>query len=358
MNPRFHESFPGQRKIEEEAYEINEAVDAYVERPLAKTSRSLNEVAHEIVKDKPHKEIRYENLSPSERQWMRSLNDAGVSLLTDGWVEVTRWDKRPGKQPELIKQKVDGINSAIRMQDHILGRYDTDDERETGEYKELESIEEVIERANHLLRTWKGASAEEKAELEREITEVVLQLENCRNEFKLNTKGQMEEVLKFKDSKDRVNPGALAARTVSALYNIGQRLDELQVIAPSIAFRKEILVLERRRSESNIRKARSQVNAVLHHAVFSRTSRKKPTELVRDDEVRFLDRDVNKALFLLDRIFCAPYKQQAEQARVALMAKVKENLTSKKALLLHIRDVREALNNVIEILRADMSDFG
>lgn len=359
MNPeRIPDAFPGNKKAQEEALQINEIVDEYYERPRTDKSRPTDEVAHEAIKDRKNRPVTVEHLSQQEQTWFENLDDSGVSILTDGWVEVTRWDKQPGKRMRPLRQKVDGINSAIRMQDHILEGYDVNNESEEGEFKQLESIQEVIERANELLRNWRMASDEEKELMQQEIAHVIMQLENCRNEFKVGTKEQAEEVLTLKDSQGRVNPSAMAARTIGALNAIGKRFNELQAIAPLIALRKELLVLERRRSEVNINKAATYVSGVLHHAVFNATARKSPDELIRPDEVEFLERDLNKALHYLDKVFCAPYKQQADQARFDIISKIKKNLSSKKNFVSHLDDVRDALRDAHEILRSDMSEQG
>ncbi len=355
---KMFESFPHEKKVLEEAHRVNEAVDEHLEEHPDGSVDTVGEVAHEIIKELPNKRFYTGNLEPSEQQWLENMQDGGIRPLTEGWVEISRWTKIPSERPQLVKQKVDGLNSAIRMQDHILEKYDTDKAQGEGEYADLESIEEVIERANQILLRWKEASQEEKDELSQEVTGVILQLERCRNEFKLRTKEQMEKVIGFKDSKDRINPTALAARTISALHAVGKRIDELQAITPSIAFRRELLVLEQRRSESSIRKAAAQVALVLHHSVFSSSGHKGPESSIRLDEVRYLEREVNKALHYLDTIFYAPYKQQADQARLSLMQRVKKHLGSKKVLIGNLEEVKEALSDARQVLLSDMSDLG
>ncbi|MFZ2882474.1 MAG: hypothetical protein WA019_05360, partial [Candidatus Moraniibacteriota bacterium] len=233
---KFSIPFPGQKKKEEDAHRINEEVDAYYKRPRINKNRSADDVAHEIIKKEEHAQINLAQLSKEEKMWYENMKSAGVRILSDGFLEISRWDNT-GKHvgnPVLIQQKVDGINSAIRMQDHILKNYRFDKEDKLSVFSQIESIQEVIEHANELLNKWSKTKPEDKEAMQMQLAHVILQLENCRNEFMVGTKDQTEAIIELKDSLGRENPGAFAARTVAALNNLAKRINEMQLIMPSI----------------------------------------------------------------------------------------------------------------------------
>lgn len=351
-------SFPNERKIVEEAHEVNEKVDAHFLSPKTDKSRSKSEIAHKIIKEMPSKPVRFSAFSGEDLEWMKGLRKGGVRLLEDGFLEIKRWDKTAGQDPEKISQKVDGINSAIRMQDHILEQYGLQSSAKPGEVEQLESIQEIIDKADQLLNRWKMARSDEKEEIQTELAKIVLQLESCRNEFKVNVRDQAEEVVGLRDSRGRENPSALAARTVAALNNLEKRFGEMRIIKPRIAMRKELLVFEKKRSEMHIRRAASQVALVLHHTVFKDLPSSGPAGRIQDYEMQYLDLAIGKALHHLQNIYVAPYKQQADQAEFVLLQNVKRFLKSKKSLLDNRESLRANLQDVLGILNSDMSKFG
>lgn len=263
-------SFPGQNKIEAEAHKINEAVDDYYKRPRTNKSRSTDDVAHEIIKKDRSAPIDLSKMPKEERQWYENMRNAGIRILSDGFMEIPRWEKtgKYASSPLRIRQKVDGINSAIRMQDNILENYRAEEKSPLSEFSKLESIQEVIEYANELLTSWRMAKPEDKKDLQMQLANVVLQLENCRNEFKVAARDQSGAVMKLKDSLGRENPGALAARTVAALNNLAKRMNEMQLIMPIMALRKELLILEKRRSAGAINRSAAYITGTMRHAVF------------------------------------------------------------------------------------------
>lgn len=347
-------------KKQEEADKTDEAVDEYYERPRTDKSRSADDVAHEVIKDGDNRPISLEQIPLEERQWYENMRDAGIRVLDGGFLEISRWDNT-GKnfaKPKLMRQKIDGINSAIRMQDHILYGYRSEGESHSSEYSKIESIEEVIEWANELLNRWDTAKQEDKKDLQRQLADVVLQLERCRNEFKVEAKEQAAAVMELKDSRGRENPSALAARTVAALNNLSKRINEMHEIMPQMALRKEVLLLEKRRVEGVLRKADARLSGVLHHAVFSKNAKKSPESRIKDYEVTELDSKIGQALHLLGTVYVAPYFQQAEQAKFSLLSKTKKSFRSKNMLLANLDFVREALVETQIILRSDVSHFG
>lgn len=359
MKEAFPISFPGYDKIREKADRINEKVDTYFERPRTNKAKSADEVVDEIVK-KESTRINLLNLPEEERKWYENMQTAGIRILKDGFLEISRWDNT-GKhfnRPVLIKQKVDDINSAIRMQDHVLEKYRSDEKDKTSHFSQIESIQEVIEYANEILNAWNYAKPEEKEEMQIQLANVILQLENCRNEFMVVTRDQATAVFDRKDSLGRENPGALAARTVAALNNLTKRINEMQLIVPFIALRKESLILEKRRLNGTRHKSVAHLQGVLHHAVFKDNPKKPPASRINANEVVELDRKIGKALYFLGSIHAAPYFQQAEQAKFYINNGSKKYFTSKNNLINNLPSIQEGIKEAIRILEPDMEQFG
>lgn len=355
--PEFKQEFPHKKEIIEEAHRVNEQVDEYFENPKTRKDKTKDEVAHEIIKEMPSKPIGLRGLSKEEIGWLNNLREGGVKILTDGFLEITRWEREDGAIIK-IRQKVDGINSAIRMQDHILEQYGLQKGKKSGEVEQLESIQEIIEKANRLLNHWKIAKPKEKEKIQQELADVILQLEYCRDEFKIKTKDQVEEVVTLRDSRERENPPALAARTISALNNLNKRLGEIQIIKPLIAMRREILVFERRRQESYIRRAANRVGMVLHHQVFSERADSNPERFIQDYEPEFLDQEIGRAIYNLEKVTVAPYKQLAEQVKFFLLQNVKKFLKSKRDIISNRNSIKDGLVDALNILNSDLSDLG
>ncbi|MCX6762669.1 MAG: hypothetical protein NT093_02710 [Candidatus Moranbacteria bacterium] len=357
--------FPGQKKVEEEAHRINKGVDDHYADPRTKKPRSANEVAHRIIKEEKSIPIDLtkkskEEMSKEERQWYENMQSAGIRILKDGFVEITRWEKtgKHAGSPLPIKQKIDGVNSAIRMQDNILGLYRSDEKSRNSEFSKLESIQEVVEHANDILTSWHSAKQEDKKDLQIQLADVVLQLEHCRNEFKVAVRDQSEAVLEMKDSLGRENPGALAARTVAALNDLSKRVNEMQLIMPIMALRKETLILEKRRSTGAISRSRAHITGITRHAVFHEDSTKSPASRINDNEVAELDKRMGKTLHLLGTIHVLPYSQQAEQAKFILINKVKRLFSSKNKFLENLDFIKEALGEATKILDSDIEHLG
>ncbi len=165
-----------------EAQEIHQEISLYRQE----TSKSWTETAEEVIRNLDNSPIRWQYFSNQEKHWLDSFNKAGIKILTQGWLEIKRWHK--GK---IIWQKVYGLNSAVRMQqDHILDQYQLGRD---SELDQLESIESVLYRANQLLTAWINATDKEKQSLQKKLAQVVLQLENCHNEFKVQVRDQIKK---------------------------------------------------------------------------------------------------------------------------------------------------------------------
>jgi len=344
-------------KKHEQAVVHNEQVEEFfVDHPRSR--KSPDTVAHDIIKSEASL-IPYNRIPEEHRDWFQNMRDAGVRVLEDGFLEISRWDNTGAHaaKPRLITQKVDGLYSAIRMQNHILEGYRSEDTQAEDEYTKLESIQEVIESANDLLNQWKTVDLQGRKDLQLELAEIVLQLERCRNEFKIDAREQTKEVMKLKDSRGRDNPGALAARTVAALNDLTRRMNQMQLITPLIALRKEILVLEERRAAGMLRKASARLQGVLHHSVFAEKRNTAPENRIKDYEIEALDRKLGQAINALDSIYIAPHHQQAEQVKFALNH-LKKFFRSKADLIGNLPAIREGLADIQDLLGTPVEHFG
>jgi DNA-binding response OmpR family regulator len=132
----------------------------------------------------------------------------------------------------------------------------------------------------------------------------------------------------------------------------------MQLIMPLIALRKEMLILEKRRINSALRKSASQLQGVVNHFVFRDSAKKSPESRINDFEVDVLDRKIGMALHLLEKIHIAPYLQQAEQARLCILNKAKKYFRSRKQLINNLGPAREALAEAVKILESNVENFG
>ncbi len=290
---------PRLNSIQARAVELNAEIIA---DRLKHPTKTWSAIAFELIKKQRDLPIKPNFLSSQERLWLENLRNSGIKILTEGWLEISRWEKQAGKKPKLILQKVKGINSALRLQDHILDKYNL------GELLKISSIEEIIYRANELLIGWPETDIVARQKIQKELAKVILQLEKCRNEFKKEVKTQAIKILLFKDASGRINPGAMAARTMAALNRLTKRLNELQIIMPLIAMRKELLIFEKRRLENLILKAAKSLRLIRCHPVFS-------GKRIANYEPEILIIRINKTLSLLNTVLIFPYREQAEQAR-------------------------------------------
>lgn len=326
---------------------INENLEQFREdHPLSK--KTDTQLLDALVKDEARSLYPYKNFSPDVQLWLRGLSASGIKILEDGFLEIQRWDNTGVnfEKPKKLPQRVDDIDAAIRMQDHILNGYITQDVSvEEDEHTIIDSLEETIEEANALFLEWKFAEESKKEEIKQKLANVVLALEKCRNEFKVRTRDKVMNVLRMKDGRGRENPSALAARTVGALNNLQKRIDEMGVIAPKIAFRKELLIFERRRSESLIRKAEAKISFVLRHTFFTRVGKN-----LRDEDICGLSNKLLEAEVVLAEVVVAPYFMRSNQALhlitilLELFAK-KESATTKREEVIEIgKDIIAVLN--------------
>ncbi len=317
---------PNLEELMEEANLINQMVTAKALGPGDK----LGDRVWEIIKSQEHKKIRPDLLMAYEREWLDSLKDAGITFLAQGWIQIIRW-KKTKKGIKKILLKVKGIFSALRMQGHILKQYEM--LRPKGELAKLERYEDVIERANRLLVNWKNSDERNRKLIEQELVEVIFSLDRCINIFKVDAREELRQVIGFEDSRGRINPPAMAARTARALGLLALRFREVGIIMPAIALRKEMLIIEQRR----LKAALTRSARVLADLIKGR--------------YKLEEKNINAALAPFYTVWAAPYFWQTCQAESYLKQ-------AKKALGRNLSGQAMALIKIAHgILKTNMSQF-
>jgi len=338
----FNPSKSRAKKIKTRTIKIKKKEEGLIEQALKlnlqitnyKTEHSCTwtESAFEIIKALPNHRL-------------GNLEKAGLTVLTGGWLEIRRWEKTAGKKPKLIILKIEGINSGLRMQGHILEQYRIDRPDRESELTRLETIEEVVSQVKDLFIHWKAAGREQREQIQKNIAWTVLQLENCRNIFKVEAREKLEKTAQMKDSLNRVNPGAMAARTVAALNRLAKRFNDLKMIMPIIALRKELLLFENRRLQNTVNRAAAAIRGITRHVVFVG----KP---VADNQIFWIKENLSKILSSLATVWLSPYWEQAEQAKYNL---------ERALIFLDLSVFDQAKNQLLtayDVLKTDRSHAG
>ncbi len=230
---------PEQEVLALEAKDLDEKITNKKRSKRYKGETNPNSTACDsIIKKNPRSLLTLNHLIPSQRLELLRLRAFGIEILEEGWVGLSRWRKSKEK-PVKNWQKTKDIFSAIRMQDHIMQKYR---QQPTGETPHLLSFGQIIEECNRLLIGWRSAQPQEKEDIRNKLIAAILDLENCKNEFKAAVKSQLEFIISWQDRTGRTNPGALAARTIASLDGLAQRLSEIEDIGVYIALRRELLV--------------------------------------------------------------------------------------------------------------------
>ncbi len=212
---------------------------------------------------------------------------------------------RPHPLSRFLIRNDKGLRKFVKYKKGLLDQYQLGGD---SELDQLESIEEVVSRVEHLFSHWLVAGREQQEQIQKNIAWTVLQLENCRNIFKVEAKEQLGKAMRMKDSLNRINPGAMAAHTVTALSRLVKRFGELEMIMPVIALRKELLIFEKRRLQTTVNRAAAAIHGITRHVVFIGKS-------VTNNQLFWIKESLFKILSNLTTVWLSPYWEQAEQAK-------------------------------------------
>ncbi len=311
----------------ENALLINELIKEIKKKSPKK---SWQKCANIIFRKEAKNNYKYRDVLPiqphfhHEREvwWYDTLKKAGITVLENGWWLVRRWKKKNGKDLEVTFQFVPDIDTLIRMCGHIIRKYRITQDENLSELDINSSINGTIEEVKNFLTSWNNKDIEQRLELQIKLASIVLKLENCHNEYKVQVKNQIEKVVPMKDSLERYNPGALAARTVAALNRLSERINEIQAILPRIAMKKELLIFEKRRQVDCFQKSASAMNLVIRHRVFH-------GESIRDHEIEILIKNINASMSHLNHVYGSPFFERKNQIQYCF-AKAKSLIKKKK----------------------------
>jgi chaperonin cofactor prefoldin len=175
-----------------------------------------------------HKDFRYMNVFKAN--WLFDLGKLGIKVSPEGWIVLHK-----------KKDVVFDFKAAVRMQDNILKKYLDKTSKDCGEIPKIEETRILIKEINNLLLDWDNTKKKKK-NLQTKITTLINDLSSCRDKLKKDTAKLGKSILPLKDSLDRNNPGAFAAKTIAMLNNLGNRLIHIkEVLTPLVTKRKNSL---------------------------------------------------------------------------------------------------------------------
>jgi hypothetical protein len=317
------------RKIVEEAVLIN--AQALKHQASRRKPISIDEAIKAVIKARIKKEIPFESLDI----WKKQIYRTGIRFMKDGWFVVTRSEKK-GNVLKIIRQKVPDIDTVIRMHDHALEKYRGSVE---SEFARISNAEDAILEANRMLVGWNKLDYIERKEIEKRLVGVILFLEKCRNDQKQEVKRQIELVTKLRDQRDRINPGAMAARTIAALNALGRRFLQLDLVIPFIACRRELLILEKERSEARFARL-ANLAVSIYGKLFRINHSHFITRELKELRIDLAVKDIEEIKSHLARFITSPFLAIAVQA---------DFVFSQAQIAIKKGDYEEAMVRVMEV---------
>lgn len=250
-----------------------------------------------------------------ERRRLKILEKIWCYVMPDGTLNITRMDFCPktGTKKEIEMPYLD-IETAIRAQNHILEKYfGRENLEKIGELDRLNFYRSVIQEAHTLFLDWQAVTSEDIKRVKTDLTKAQLDLQQCREQIKVTIRELLKKIGKMEDSLGRKNPGALAARSISAKTKNTTREKSIKRIAIFAASRRQTLFLEKKQIELNIAQAIFILNAMLNSSdIFFQNQ-------------RAFSRRLNQALYFLQSVWVEPFSTPAKKAHEFLLQAKKEN---------------------------------
>jgi hypothetical protein len=257
-------------------------------------------------KNKINRNIRPSYINLIEYRWLQILKKTGINILTGGFFNIFRFSN--GKK---IPQKIDGINSAIKMQRSIIRKYEIDKNKK-GEIEQLETIDDVFGFVNSKLSNWKTLGKKDKDRIQKDLIWAMLRLEKCTNKNKKAAKDQLEKASLFEDALNRINPDMIAARNVSALLNICKRIQEVHIIKPIIILRKQVLLAEKKRQQKQLARTKAILIGLLRNTIFEKN-------VIKKYEIKPINNRIDNSINELQTVWSFPYSWQAKKTTFYLI---------------------------------------
>jgi len=306
--------YPWLEKIISEAHHYNKRVTNTARALQQKVSKTERDIFLESIKDLAYHHCDFPHLHPLELWHYENLRRLGIRLLRGGVLEFNRTDRSANRENRL-QFKMNNLDAAIRMQQHMLDQYLGSVEHIAGETDRIEGLQTLAKEIRNLALSWKSFvndSAMEPETLLAKIKElasnIIEDLEKCRNPHKGQARDQARHLTEPYDSLNRINPGAQAARVTSLLAHLNKRLSEMDSIIPIILNRKKALANKKENIVTCFVEATKQLEAVADNW---------SNYLLTDNR---LQTNLGQVLCTLGQASIQPYRAQADQAAFFLLA--------------------------------------
>ncbi len=305
---------------EKEAYAIHAKIEDYKSRHK---NANYEEAMKAILRQEEQTEI-----AAGLHKWHEHFLAMGMQFIPHGWMAICFWHGKKKKW-----RLFNDIFSAIRSQEHTVDFYTAPE----GEKKKISTIKEVLEKTNVLLTAWLKTNKAERANVGKKLFATLNLLNGCRNEYKKQVLEQLEAIIGFRDSLGRINPGAMAAKTITALCLLYKRSEAAEIIPAKAMLRKKMLEWEKERLDVLFTFCANQINLFSKHQMFF-------GKKLNETQITVLNSKIKQIIELLDTTFSSPYwersnaaKERLEVAQKALksnnMAKARVNLLDARSCL-------------------------
>jgi hypothetical protein len=284
---------------EKEAYAIHAKIEDY---RLRHKNASYSEAMKEVLRQEEQTEI-----AAGLHKWREHFLAAGIKFLGNGWVALSFWVEGTKRKVKRWKGLMD-IFSAIRSQEHTADFYTAPD----GEQKKIFTIKEVLGETNTLLTAWLKTNKAERANVGKKLFATLKLLDGCHNEYKKQVLEQLETIIGFRDNLGRINPGAMAAKTITTLVLIYRRSEEAEIIPAKTILRKKMLEWEKERLDVLFTFCAGQINLFSKHQAFFKGQ-------LTATQATILDNKIKQIIEILNTAFSSPYWERSNAAKERLV---------------------------------------
>ena len=317
---------PNETLIIMEAQMYNERIDFLIADQPKKTRKELVMIIQKSYSESIQvNESKFKHLNYFQAKWLFEFSKNKIFIDQDGLIVV---NKKKGSKD--IKTIYFNINSAIRLQEHILDDYFSPAEKTCGELSKIDHYKNLGKEINELLVNWKNSSID-KDSLKEKIAYLAKQFTLSRNELKIDSKKLLDSITGLKDSLDRENPPAFATKTVAVLNKMEKRINDIENISSFIEKRKEVLTECRAEMKVEKMRATKDLITLIHIRNFAYYS-----------DVNGIK--INKIITTLDSLFIENFSSQKNQAVFYLQLA--------KGCISEVRKAKKYLRTALSILQS------
>jgi hypothetical protein len=280
---------------EKEAYAIHAKIEDYKSRHK---NANYEEAMKAILRQEEQTEI-----AAGLHKWHEHFLAMGMQFIPHGWMAICFWHGKKKKW-----RLFNDIFSAIRSQEHTVDFYTAPE----GEKKKISTIKEVLEKTNVLLTAWLKTNKAERANVGKKLFATLKLLDGCHNEYKKQVLEQLETIIGFRDNLGRINPGAMAAKTITTLVLIYRRSEEAEIIPAKTILRKKMLEWEKERLDVLFTFCAGQINLFSKHQAFFKGQ-------LTATQATILDNKIKQIIEILNTAFSSPYWERSNAAKERLV---------------------------------------